>query len=88
MVDAPVSKEYVATLNKIAATLDDIFNGKDCKAGQKKVGFALLIFPFGEPNNSSRINYISNADREDMLTCMKEFIARAEGRYHDGGGWQ
>jgi hypothetical protein len=27
---------------------------------------------------------LSNADREDMLATMKEFIARAEGRYVAG----
>ena len=40
-----------------------------------------LVFPFGQPNGKHRANYLSNANREDMLATMKEFIARAEGRY-------
>lgn len=34
-------------------------------------GFALLIFDFGEGGN---LSYISNAQREDMLRAMREFI--------------
>jgi hypothetical protein len=40
-------------------------------------GFALLMFEFGD---GDRMNYISNATREDMLAALKEFIAHAEGR--------
>jgi hypothetical protein len=43
-------------------------------------GFALLIFKFGQ-GADHRCNYVSNAEREDMLATMKEFIAHAEGRY-------
>lgn len=42
-------------------------------------GFALFIFPFG----LGFMSCISNANRDDMLAAMKEFIARAEGRYDD-----
>lgn len=38
-------------------------------------GFALLVFSFGE---DSMLNYISNAQREDMIAVMREFIARQE----------
>jgi hypothetical protein len=44
-------------------------------------GFVLLMFTANEP---TKANYISNANRDDMITAMKEFIARAEGTYHDG----
>lgn len=50
---------------------------KDCDTNY---GFALLVFPFGH-GADHRINYISNANREDMLATMKEFIARVEGRH-------
>jgi hypothetical protein len=46
-------------------------------------GFALLVFGLGD--KPGRMNYISNANREDMLTAMKELIARFEGRYEEGG---
>ena len=43
----------------------------------KRMAFALLIFEFGEREGQS--DYISNADRKDMITAMKEFISQAEG---------
>ena len=45
-------------------------------------GFCLLVFPLNDRNG--RMNYIANANREDMLIAMKEFIANAEGRGPDG----
>lgn len=41
------------------------------------------VFPFGLSGDPAvdRLNYMSNADRRDMLTAMKEFIARSEGRH-------
>jgi hypothetical protein len=71
----PLSQEYRDTLNDLAKKLDRIFNGED---RPRKVGFALLVFEFGRQENG-RVNYISNANRADMLTAMKEYIARAEG---------
>jgi len=47
-------------------------------------GFALLVFGLGE--TAGRMNYISNADREDMLAALKELVARFEGRYSDEAG--
>lgn len=40
-------------------------------------GFSLLIFSFGDSGN---LFYISNAQREDMVATMKQFIAEQEGR--------
>lgn len=45
-------------------------------------GFCLIVFPLNTPDG--RVNYLSNANREDMLIAMKEFIANAEGRGPDG----
>ncbi len=42
----------------------------------------LLISPFNAPEGA-RTNYVSNANRADMLTAMKEIVARFEGRGHD-----
>ncbi|HEV7371248.1 hypothetical protein [Arenibaculum sp.] len=54
----------------------------------KPYGFALLVFPFGAADSEGehRMNYISNARREEMLVAMKEFIAAHEGRTHDAPG--
>ncbi len=43
-------------------------------------GFALLIFEWGDQGN---LSWISNAQRDDMIATMKDFIARHEGRALD-----
>lgn len=40
----------------------------------KKMGFCLLIFDF---NEKGRIEYLSNAKREDMIRAMLEFVDNA-----------
>lgn len=50
----------------------------------KKTGFMLLIFPFDMPDpfadkSKKKIaSYVSNANREDVLNAMKEFLIRCE----------
>ena len=41
-------------------------------------GFTLLVFKLG--TSDGRMNYISSAERGDMITAMKELIANFEGR--------
>lgn len=41
------------------------------------LGFALLVFRFEKPGMS---NYLSNAQREDMIKSLKETVARLEGK--------
>lgn len=48
----------------------------------EEYGFALLMFGL-KGDESSRMNYIANVNREDMLAALKEFIARNEGRYEE-----
>jgi hypothetical protein len=78
---APIMQKYRRQMNDLAAFLDVEFNGAD---HPRKVGFGLLTAEFGKIDGG-RVNYISNGDRTDMLAMMKEFIARAEGRYAEGG---
>ena len=73
----PIDPEYTATMRALAKAIDDILNGKE---RPKTIGFALLMFPFGE-GPKGRINYIGNADRGDMLAALKELIERWEGRH-------
>ena len=40
-----------------------------------KIGFALLIFEFGE---GGAMFYISNADRKNMVLALKEFIVKQD----------
>jgi hypothetical protein len=76
--DAPIEKEFIEKMNKIAAFLDHLFNG-ELKGNDKKVGFILLVFPYGEAEG--RCNYISNgADRKDVVVMLKEQIKRFEGQ--------
>lgn len=65
----PIQKEAHGVMNALARLLSDAL---------KPFGFALLVFPFGD-NPKGRMNYISNAQRADMIIAMKEFIARSEG---------
>ena len=77
--DGPIQQEYHATMNAVAAGLDKVFNG-EAKGAARETGFVLLVFPFGDAN-TGRCNFISNgADRRDMVTLMKEMIARFEGQ--------
>lgn len=76
--DAPIDPAYREQMNAIASVLDKGFNG-GAKGADRKVGFILLVFPFGE--GDGRCNYISNgADRRDVVTLMKEMIKRFEGQ--------
>ena len=76
--DAPIEAAYHRQMNDVARGLDEFFNG-DAKAPDKKVGFVLLLFEYGE--TEGRCNFISNgADRKDIVVLFKEMIARFEGQ--------
>lgn len=76
--DAPIQREYVDKMRAIATGLDKIFNG-ETRGDARKTGFVLLVFPFGN-DFDGRCNYISNADRKDIVTLFKEQIKRFEGQ--------
>jgi hypothetical protein len=73
--DAPIEHEYVELMNKLARILDTGFNGH---LAEKETGFILIVFKFGD--DSRRTNYISNADRRDVVTMLKHQIAMFEGQ--------
>jgi hypothetical protein len=76
--DAPIEQKHREQMNAIAQVLDQVFNG-EAKGKDKKVGFVLLVFEYGE--QEGRCNYISNgADRRDIVTLFKEQIKRFEGQ--------
>lgn len=60
-------------LQVIMAALEKAFPG---------CAIALLVAPFNAPEGG-RVNWVSNGNREDMVTLMKELMARFEGRAHD-----
>lgn len=72
----PIDPQYRDTMKALASGLDEVLGG---------LGFALLIFEHGKIDGG-RVNYISNSNRDDMLSAMREFIARNEGRAHDAPG--
>lgn len=43
----------------------------------KDFGFTILVFPFNNPGIS---NYISNANRKDMIKAMREVADRLESK--------
>ena len=77
----PIENELSEFMNDLASLLDKALNG-DKKGKDRKFGYMITIFPFGD-NPEHRFNYISNAERSTMLSAMKEVIARFEGRYSE-----
>jgi hypothetical protein len=76
--DRPIDPQYFEKMNALAAAIDQLFNG-ELRGKDRQTGFVLMVFPFG--NHSGGCNYISNgADRKDVVTLMKEMIARFEGQ--------
>ena len=76
--DAPIEPQYEAQMKHLARSIDRIFNG-EAEGDDRKTGFILLVYPFGD--KEGRCNFISNgADRRDVVTLFKEMIARFEGQ--------
>jgi hypothetical protein len=68
MTDADKQLLLEADLRAMAMALEEILEEKT----GEKMGFCLLVFPFGEDGRVS--NYVSNANRDDMLKALQEFI--------------
>ena len=76
MMADSIEPEFIEKMNVLAEKLDQIFNGA-AKGFDRRVGFTLLAFNFGD---KTRVNYISNADRQDMIITLKALVARFEGQ--------
>lgn len=74
--DAPIEPRYIEEMNRLARELDARFNHG--KLPMKDTGFVLLVFPFN--GHEGRCNYISNANREDVVVLLKEQLARFQGQ--------
>jgi hypothetical protein len=72
--DAPVEREFVDKMTAVMRTVDHFFNGEDVP---KKIGIILMVFPF---ESDGRCNYMSNANRDDVVIMLKEQIKRFEGQ--------
>lgn len=59
----------------IASALDQALNGKRGPEEERKYGFALLLFEFGDPPEPA--TWISNGNREDMIRAVEEWLEKA-----------
>jgi hypothetical protein len=76
--DAPIEENVHEQMTAVVHALDEVFNGQIGGPG-RKIGFVLMVFPFGD--QFDRCNFASNgADRRDVVTLMREMIARFEGQ--------
>lgn len=71
--DKPIEEKHKQVMNNLAHSLDAVFN-----AEEYKTGFILMVFPLED--HEGRCNYISNANRKDVLVMLKEQVARFEGQ--------
>ena len=71
-----IQDEFLELMNALGKTIDELLNGDK----PKEVGFVLLMFSLGKPNENSRMNYISNSERAGVISSLKELLANFEGR--------
>lgn len=65
-------KDEVERMRALAQTIEWALN-EDAKPGDSRLGFALFVFPFGADPNA-KMNYISSAERGDMIAALIGFI--------------
>ena len=66
-------------MQSLARHADKTLNGN---VGRSRNGFVILAFPFDKLSDG-QVNYVSNAQREDIIVSLKEIIARLEGRLQE-----
>jgi hypothetical protein len=78
--DAPIESDQMhAQMAAIMRMMDEFLNGPKGPDYVKRIGVVIMMFPF--EGFDGRCNYMSNgADRRDIVTLMKEMIARFEGQ--------
>jgi hypothetical protein len=64
----PIESEAAQHMRAIAGALRDYL--------PREYGFAVLVFKYG---SAHRVNYVSSADRGDMIAALKGLLARFEG---------
>jgi hypothetical protein len=72
--DGPIEARYVDQMRQLAQAIDEYLNANR----PKQTGFILMVFPF--EGYEGRCNYISNAQREDVIVLLKEQLARFSGQ--------
>lgn len=79
----PIQHQYRKTMEEMGKMIDQSLNPHVTKKSMRHTGFALFVFPFGQPNGERRANYICSAQKKYVLAMLKEFIARVEGKYQE-----
>lgn len=69
MPDDPIPDDIRGVMNGIGHMIDEAIE----EHADRKMGFMLMVFDFGE---GSRMSYISNAERGDILKALQEFIEK------------
>jgi len=81
MGDKPVDLIKLAQLEELNRQFTIVIEAELKRRGLKgKLGFALLMFSFGE---GAEMTWASNVERADMITALKEFIAKNEANQLD-----
>lgn len=68
-------RQLEAKAREIAKALDYAL---DNDPRDRKTGFALLLFAFGDPPQPA--TWISNAERADMIRAVEEWLEKAKAR--------
>lgn len=82
----PLEAEHAEIMKDIGRTIGAVLNGDTLDGLPRplpRMGFALLVFPF--EGHEGRMNYVSNASRDDMVVALKELVAQMEGRVPQEG---
>jgi len=72
-MDPDLLRRMEAYGRETARALDKVMEAFRKRSGEKW-GFALFVFSFDGPE----FTWISNANRQDMIKSLREFIAKAE----------
>lgn len=75
------SKELVNFYDQLGKVLTELIN----ETYGRKMGFALLVFPFGEDIREGKGgDYVSNAQRKQMVKALRETADRLESKAYIG----
>lgn len=77
-----IEELYYLQMNALAGFLDEHFNEDVKPPAVRTTGFVLMVFSFGDVKGG-RMNYISNADRKDIITALREQLSYFEGMPDD-----
>jgi hypothetical protein len=74
----PVDPRYIEAMKIVGRAIDTMFNPDGPK--QRTVGWIVITFAFGPTKEGDRVNYMSNAERADVVTMLKEQLRYFEGQ--------